>query len=131
MAAQQVPGRRSIQPDGAFDARRYGFSQGVAVDGVLYVSGQVSTAADLASQVGEAWASVVEVVEAAGGSAASIAKINVFTLDEAAWTHLQPLIEAATAPDLPAATMVKVVGLANPALLVEIEAIAHLPRTAP
>ena len=98
---------------------------------MLYVSGQVSTAADLASQVGEAWASVVEVVEAAGGSAASIAKINVFTLDEAAWTHLQPLIEAATAPDLPAATMVKVVGLANPTLLVEIEAIAHLPRTAP
>src|SRR6476469_2692351 len=111
MAAQHVPDRRSIQPDGAFDASRYGFSQGVAVDGVLYVSGQVSTAADLASKVGEAWASDVEV-------------------DEAAWTHLQPLIEAATAPHLPAATMVKVVGLANPALLVEIEAIAHLPRTA-
>src|SRR6478609_311881 len=119
MATQQVPAKRTIQPDGAFDARTYGFSQGVVVDGVLYISGQVSAAAGLASQVGEAWASVVEVVETAGGSASSIVKVTVFTVDEAAWTHLQPLIEADTAPDLPAATMVKVVGLANADLLVE------------
>jgi 2-iminobutanoate/2-iminopropanoate deaminase len=130
MATQQVPAKRTIQPDGAFDARAYGFSQGVVVDDVLYVSGQVSTADGLAAQVGEAWASVIAVVEAAGGSPSSIAKVTVFTLDEAAWTYLRPLIEADTAPDLPAATMVKVSGLANADLLVEIEAIAHLPRAA-
>src|SRR6185312_24839 len=112
MISQHVPGRRTIQPEGTFDARPHGFSQGVVVDGVLYVSGQVSTASGLASQVTEAWASVVRVVEAAGGSASSIVKITVFTLDEAAWTHLRPLLEADTAPDLPAATMVKVSGLA-------------------
>ena len=131
MVMMQVPSRRTIQPDGLFDARPYGFSQGLVVEGVLYVSGQVSRADGLAGQVAEAWASVLAVVEAAGGSPSSLAKITVFTLDEAAWSHLRPLIEATTAPDLPAATMVKVSGLANPELLVEIEAIAHLPRPTP
>ena len=88
-------GRRGVQPPGLFDANALGFSQGVAIDGVLYVSGQVSRADGLAAQVTETWAAVVSVVETAGGSPAGIAKVTVYTRDEAAWTHLQPLVEAA------------------------------------
>ncbi|MGI9053671.1 MAG: RidA family protein [Ilumatobacteraceae bacterium] len=116
--------KRGVQPDGVFDAAEYGFSQGVLVDGVLYVSGQVSMADGLAAQVAEAWASVVAVVEAAGGTVADIAKLTVFTRSDEAWGHLQPLVTAAIDPPYPAATMVTVVGLANPEFLVEIEAIA-------
>jgi len=118
--------KRGIQPGGVFDAADYGFSQGVLIDGTLYVSGQVSDEADLATQVANAWASVVAVVEEAGGTAADIVKLTVFTKDDAAWTHLQPLVTTAMDPPYPAATMVTVVGLANPAFLVEIEAIARV-----
>jgi 2-iminobutanoate/2-iminopropanoate deaminase len=119
-------GKRGIQPEGLFAAEPLGFSQGVVVGGVLHVSGQVSRASGLAAQVAEAWSSVVTVVEAAGGSAADIAKLTVYTRDETAWTHLQPLVEAAMPPPYPAATMVTVVGLASPDFLVEIEALAHV-----
>jgi enamine deaminase RidA (YjgF/YER057c/UK114 family) len=118
-------GKQGIQPEGLFDAERLGFSQGVLVGGVLHVSGQVSRANGLAAQVTEAWSSVVAVVEAAGGTAADIAKLTMYTRDEAAWTHLQPLVTAAMSPPYPAATMVTVVGLASPEFLVEIEALAH------
>ncbi len=122
--------KRGVQPAGVFDAASYGFSQGVLVDGVLHVSGQVSTADGLAAQVAEAWASVVAVVEEAGGAVADIVKLNVFTRDPAAWSHLQPLVTAAMEPPYPASTMVTVVGLANPDFLVEIEATAHLGASA-
>ena len=80
----------------------------------------------MAAQVTEAWASVLAVVEAAGGRPADIVKLNLFTLDEAAWATFQPLVQAAMDPPYPAATMVKVVGLASPIYLIEIEAVAHL-----
>ncbi len=120
--------KRAVQPAGVFAAEPLGFSQGVAIDGVLYVSGQVSFDEGLEAQVTAAWSSVVAVVEEAGGSASDIAKVTIYTRDEKAWTHLQPLVEAAMQPPYPASTMVTVVGLANPAFLVEIEAIAHLPK---
>jgi len=118
--------KTGIQPADLFDAPAIGFSQGVAVGSTLYVSGQVSTSDGLAAQVADAWASVVSVVVVAGGSAASIVKLTIFTKDEAAWSHLQPLIKSAMEPPFPAATMVTVVGLARPEFLVEIEAVAHL-----
>ena len=122
--------KRAVQPPTLFDAEALGFSQGVVVDGILYVSGQVSRADGLEAQVSDAWGAVVSVVEAAGGTAAGIVKITVFTRDEAAWSHLQPLLRSSMAPPYPAATMVTVVGLASPDFLVEIEAIAHLPGAA-
>lgn len=118
--------RIGVQPEGSFEATALGFSQGVRVGDVLYVSGQVSTAEGLPAQVAEAWSSVVHVVEAAGGTASDIVKLTLFTLDERAWRSFQPLVEAAVEPPYPASTMVKVVGLARPEFLIEIEAVAHL-----
>ena len=118
--------KRGIQPEGLFAAEPLGFSQGVLVGDVLHVSGQVSRASGLAAQVTEAWSSVLAVVEAAGGSAADVVKLTVYTRDPAAWTHVQPLVQATMAPPYPAATMVTVVGLASPDFLVEIEALAHV-----
>lgn len=120
--------KRAIQPADSFDATALGFSQGVLVGDVLHVSGQVSRADGLAAQVDEAWAAVVAVVETAGGEAADVAKITVYTRDEAAWGHLQPLITATIEPPYPASTMVTVAGLASPDFLVEIEAVAHITR---
>ncbi len=120
--------KRGIQPAATFNAEALGFSQGVAIDGVLYVSGQVSRADGLGAQVTEAWQHVVDVVTEAGGGAADIVKVTVYTRDEHAWGHLQPLVTAAMPPPYPTSTMVTVVGLADPSFLVEIEAIAHLPH---
>lgn len=120
--------KREIQPTDSFDATALGFSQGVLVGDVLHVSGQVSSADGLAAQVGEAWAAVMAVVETAGGRATDIAKITVYTRDEAAWGHLRPLVTSSMEPPYPASTMVTVVGLARPDFLVEIEAVAHITR---
>jgi enamine deaminase RidA (YjgF/YER057c/UK114 family) len=121
-----VTTKRGIQPADSFDATAIGFSQGVQVGDILYVSGQVSTAEGLAAQVAEAWRLVVGVVTTAGGQASDIVKLNLFTRDESAWSHLQPLIKAAMEPPYPTSTMVTVVGLARPEFLIEIEAVAHL-----
>jgi 2-iminobutanoate/2-iminopropanoate deaminase len=121
--------KAGVQPESLFDAAPLGFSQGVAVDGVLYVSGQVSRADGLGAQVTEAWSSVLAVIESAGGQAADLVKVTVYTRDERAWSHLQPLITATMPPPYPASTMVTVVGLADPTFLVEIEGIAHLGST--
>lgn len=118
--------RSSIQPEGSFDAQSLGFSQGVMVGPALYVSGQVSSAEGLGPQVEAAWASVLDVVRTAGGEPSDIVKITVYTRDEAAWGHLQPVLMASMDPPYPASTMVTVVGLASPQYMVEIEAIAHL-----
>jgi enamine deaminase RidA (YjgF/YER057c/UK114 family) len=106
------------------------------VDDVVYVSGQVSTAAALGAQVDEAWAGVVGLVEAAGGSAHDVVDLTVFVCGpspdpdrsvlSAAWQALRPLVHTSVGDPAPAVTVVQVMALARPAMQVEIKAVAHL-----
>jgi enamine deaminase RidA (YjgF/YER057c/UK114 family) len=110
-------------------------------DGVVYVSGQVSTAPTLTAQVEEAWAGVVALVEAAGGSARDVVELTVFVCGpspdpersvlSAAWRVLQSLVDASVGEPAPAVTVVEVVALARPAMQVEIKAVAHLGAGGP
>jgi enamine deaminase RidA (YjgF/YER057c/UK114 family) len=111
-------------------------SQARVVDDVVYISGQVSTAAALNAQVEEAWAKVVAIVEASGGSARDVVELTVFVCGpspdpersvlSAGWRALQPLVEASVGEPSPAVTVVQVVALARPAMQIEIKAVAHL-----
>ena len=121
--------------DGA-GAKQPGISHACVGDDVVYVSGQVSTAATLEAQVEEAWAGVVGLVEAAGGSARDVTDLTVFVCGDspdpqrsvlsAAWRALQPLVDASVGEPPPAVTVVQVVALARPAMQIEIKAVAHL-----
>ena len=120
----------------ASDAGQPGISQARLVGEVVYVSGQVSTASALDAQVEEAWASVVALVEAAGGSARDVVELTVFVCGpspdpersvlSAGWRALQPLVDASVGEPAPAVTVVQVVALARPAMQIEIKAVAHL-----
>ena len=111
-------------------------SQACVRNGVVYVSGQVSTAPGLEAQVEEAWAGVVGLVEAAGGSARDVTDLTVFVCGDSpdpqrsvlsmAWRALQPLVDESVGEPPPAVTVVQVVALARPAMQIEIKAVAHV-----
>ncbi|KKB13218.1 endoribonuclease L-PSP [Devosia geojensis] len=97
---------------------------------ILFVSGQVgvaadgSVASDVAGQAQQAAANLDAVLAEAGMSNANIAKCTIFLTDEA---NLGPFMQAAAGAlpsPPPATTLVIVKALADPRLLVEIEAIA-------
>ena len=107
---------------------------------LVFVSGQVARdadgspvgAGDLAAQVEQALRNVVTAVEAAGGSFADVAKLTIYVVD---WTEdkMASLGEGVgrVAADLgidplKAVTLLSVPSLAEPDLLVEIEATAVL-----
>jgi enamine deaminase RidA (YjgF/YER057c/UK114 family) len=128
--------KRGVARPGASDAKTAGISQACVGDDVVYVSGQVSTAPALDAQVEEAWAGVVALVEAAGGSTRDVVDLTVFVCGDspdpersvlsAAWRALQPLVEASVGEPPPAVTVVQVVALARPEMQIEIKAVARL-----
>jgi enamine deaminase RidA (YjgF/YER057c/UK114 family) len=107
----------------------------------VYISGQVARDAagnpvgtgDLAAQVEQALTNVVIAVDAVGGTFADVAKLNVYVVD---WTpdKLEQVVagaaRAATKLGIDPVKPVTLIGaaaLAEPDLLVEIEAVAVLP----
>lgn len=109
------------------------YSAGIEARGsgrMVFISGQVGAGADgvVPADVGEqaklAIANLNGVLEQAGMTNANLAKLTIYLTDAA---HLPAFYGAAfgTLPSPPPATTLLVVkGLADPALLVEIEAIA-------
>lgn len=121
-------------------ARPHGFAHVVVATGsrTVYTSGQVGidteynvVGADYRSQARKAAENVYAAVEAAGGSAADIARLMVYVVD-ATPAHLEDLYaglgEAAQAAGAKASTMtlIGVTALSDPAWLLEIDATAVL-----
>ena len=109
------------------------YSHGIEVKGAertLYIAGQVGTAADgsvsadMGEQSRQAIANLIAILAQAGMTSANIVKLTIFLTDLA---HLQAFYGAAfgalSSPP-PATTLLVVKGLADPAYLVEIEAVA-------
>lgn len=127
--------RRAVNPPDVFDSRQYGFSQAVVAEGTttIYVSGQVGwnrseslVGADLASQLGGAIDNLGAVLGAAGAGLSDVASLRIY-IAAAAAGDLSPVgvaLRRAFPSDPPAATWLVVHGLADPGLLVEIEATA-------
>jgi 2-iminobutanoate/2-iminopropanoate deaminase len=137
--AEATMQRREINPSTVFDSRRYGFSQAVAVEGGahLYISGQVGVDTDervvghdLAAQTEAALDNLAHVVEAAGGSVADVVSLRIYVVASAA-SDLTPVGSALRSrfgrDRPPASTWLVIAALADPELLIEIEAQAVLP----
>ena len=129
--------RTAYQPSDVFVPAGRTYSHGVIVETgrTLYVAGQTSRDAqgqvvcqgDAAGQTRQVVENMKRVVEGAGGRLEDVAKTTVFITDikhrEAVGRVRQEFFKG----DPPANTLLVVAGLADPAFLVEIEAIVPLP----
>lgn len=124
---------RAITAPGVPDPVPGLFSNAVLRGGILHVSGMHAGGAgdvppDMLAQARIALARVVSLVEAAGGTVRDIARINVYVTDMSQKAAVaQARREVFTDAPLPAATMMAVTEFIAPELLVEIDAIAHVP----
>jgi 2-iminobutanoate/2-iminopropanoate deaminase len=115
------------------------YAQGIKTTGgtIVWISGQVSQdqegkmvhRGDFAGQARQALANLKAMVEAAGGTINDIIKVNTY-LTDLRYREELARVRADFFPDgkLPASTLVGVTALAEPDMLVEIEAIAVLPE---
>ena len=129
--------RTAYQPPDVFMPAGKTYSHGVIVEAgkTLYVAGQTSRdmqgnivcRGDAAGQTRQALKNMKKVIEGAGGRMEDVAKTTVFITDiknrEAVGRVRQEFFKG----EPPVNTLLVVVGLADPAFLVEIEAIVPLP----
>jgi enamine deaminase RidA (YjgF/YER057c/UK114 family) len=129
--------RAAYQPPDVFAPAGKTYSHGVIAEAgkTLYVAGQTSRDAqgnivckgDAAGQARQALENMKKVVEGAGGRMEDVAKTTVFLTDikyrEAVGRVRQEYFKG----EPPANTLLVITALADPAFLVEIEAIVPLP----
>jgi 2-iminobutanoate/2-iminopropanoate deaminase len=117
------------------------FQQGWKVGNLLFVGGQVSADregnvvgdGDIAVQTRNVFEAIKKVVEDAGGTLADLVRLNTYYVFDGPdaeakgfWEDMTRVRMEYLADPGPAATAVRVAGLAFPGLLIEIEAIAAL-----
>jgi len=126
-----------VNPPSVFSSLDHGFSQGAIATGsrTLYVSGQVAWdaekrligGADLASQARQAFANLRTVVEAAGATLTDVAIVRIYVVDyrlEKAGAVGTAFRDCFAGVRPPASTWIGVAALADPELLIEVEAVA-------
>ena len=126
-----------IQPDGWRPAK--GYANGVLATGrTLYVGGQIGWTADqvfetddFVGQVEQALKNIVEVVEAAGGTAKHIVRLTWFLIDKSEYVARQGELGAVyrdvLGRNFPAMSLFVISGLLEDRAKVEIEATAVIP----
>ena len=105
----------------------------VKVGNTVYIAGQLSRdvngkpiyVGDAEAQTIQAWANLEAAVKAAGGTLADIVKTNTYVVGRENMAGVRAGRAIAQPPDgRPTSTTVIVAGLADPELVVEVEAIA-------
>lgn len=114
------------------------WSNCLLVNGVAYVAGMIARGkdgkvldGDEYAQAQMIFAKIKGLVEAAGGSMADVVKVVIYVTDikqrEKVWRARREVF----AGNFPVSTLVQVAALAEPAVKVEIEAVAHIGAGAP
>jgi 2-iminobutanoate/2-iminopropanoate deaminase len=135
-------GRRRLAPTGREGVSRE-YSQGWAVDGWIYVSGQVSVddggrllgAGDVAEQARNVFENITSVLRDADADWGDVVKLTTFYVveggeaeAETAWSQILEVRREYLPDPPPAATAARVAGLVVPGALVEAEVIARRVR---
>jgi 2-iminobutanoate/2-iminopropanoate deaminase len=108
------------------------FSQCLIAGDMIFVSGQHAGTDDggvggdgsMLSQATIALEKIKALIEAAGGMMADIAKLTVYVTDISGRAQISEARRKFFRGDFPCSTLVEITALAQPGLLVEIEAIA-------
>ena len=109
-----------------------GISPAVKIDNMVYTSGQVPFdekgnlvgIGDVKTQTRQSLENLRRVVEAGGGSVASIVKVNYYVVDYRLMSDVSEVVAEFFSEPFPAALGVEVAKLGHPDLLIEIDAIA-------
>jgi 2-iminobutanoate/2-iminopropanoate deaminase len=133
MAAQTTSRiTRVISPEVPEPAPRT-WSNCLVVNGVAYVAGMTARGrdervveADEYEQTKIIFAKIRNLVEAAGGAMADVVKITIFVTDITQRGSVWRARTEVFTGDFPASTLVQVAALADPAVKVEIDAVAHI-----
>lgn len=112
------------------------FSHCLVGGNTIYVSGQHAGDADgtiagdgtMVSQATIALTKIKALIEAAGGMMADVAKLNVYVTDISQRAGVSEARRKFFKGDFPCSTLVEIRALAQPGLLVEIDAVAVHPR---
>jgi enamine deaminase RidA (YjgF/YER057c/UK114 family) len=124
--------RRATSPEVAEPAPGT-WSNCLVADGIAYVAGMVARGSDGKIVAGDEYdqaklifAKIDGLLKAAGGTMADVVKVTIFVTDirqrEKVWRARREVFTG----DFPVSTLVQVAALAEPALTVEIDAIAHI-----
>ena len=125
--------RRLISTGSPFEAQ-IGYSRAVVCDGWVFVAG--TTGYDYATmtlpegvvdQCRNTLATIGRALAEAGAGFDDVVRVRYILPEAADWPLCWPLVSAAFAVARPAATMI-VAGLQDPAMRIEIEVTARLPR---
>ncbi len=135
-----MPKTSRLNPEGMWPSPNFPFHHGV-VEGEgrrIHISGQVAWdenrkvvgIGDAGSQTKYAIGSIEKVLQSAGGSLDDIVSVNVFYTDQNDYEAICSARKEAFSLDHgPASTAVRVAGLVDEQLLVEISAIAVIPTS--
>lgn len=120
--------RQRTSSGGPFE-QRFGYCRAVRAGNQIHVSGTAAVEADgsvTPGGVGPQTARCLAIIESAlldlGSSLADVVRIRIFITDITQYEATGEHLRAAFGEHPPAATMVEVSGLIDPAMLVEIEA---------
>jgi enamine deaminase RidA (YjgF/YER057c/UK114 family) len=102
----------------------------------LFISGQVAYddegqpahPGDFPAQARTVFSALKAQVEAGGGTLADVVKLNIYLTDIRHRNELAPIREEFFGKKAPASTLVGVTALALPGWVIEVEAIAVVPR---
>ncbi|HJZ34335.1 MAG TPA: RidA family protein [Hyphomicrobiaceae bacterium] len=109
------------------------WSNCLLVNGVAYVAGMIARGSDGRIIDGDEYAQaqlifakIRHLIEAAGGSMADVVKVVIYVTDIGQRQQVWRARREVFSGDFPVSTLVEVAALAEPAVKVEIEAVAHL-----
>ena len=90
--------------------------------------GEIVGVGDIAAQARQCYENIGDILEAAGAGWGDVIKYLIFTTDIQAFSDQTREVRAKYYVNRPAATLVEVPRLADPKMMVEIEAIVSLPE---
>jgi 2-iminobutanoate/2-iminopropanoate deaminase len=128
-----------IKPEGiTAAAEASGFGPAARIGDIVYISGQTARNErgekvgkdDPEAQAMLVYENIKTCVEAAGGTLADVFQLRTYLVDR----EYRPIHRAVRrryfpGPDYPCSTVLIISGLADPDFLLEVEAIAHVPRS--
>jgi reactive intermediate/imine deaminase len=126
--------RTQVNPDWPW-ARNFRISQAIKVGNTVYTSGQVAYdgsgnivgQGDMKVQAAQVFKNIREVLAEAGASMDDVVKITAFITDMSQYSGYAEARTEAFPNNVPASSTVSVPVLVDSGLLVEVEAIAHIP----